>query len=188
MRLIKVCLRSGETFWFLANIRLTPQSRTSGLFDIDKLSREEFNTLDKSIQHGRVKAFDKDGVRLNSLGEHNVLGGELPSAILEDTEVEEEDLPQVISVTCSNDEESEEDHEVVVTDDDFAEARIILNNNGNTARKTVINFSVTAETVGIIQACLELETKNKARKGIIKAATKKLEEYYEHQDKPQNLL
>lgn len=184
MRLVKVCLGQNETFWFLDKIRLTPTSRVSNLFDIDRLSREDFNALNKSIQHRRVKAFDKDGVRLNNLGEHNILGGELPDAILEDTEVEEEDIPQVISVTCENDEESEEAQEIVVSDGDFAEAKVILKNNGNTVRKTIMNFALSAETVGIIQACLELEAENKVRKGVMKAATEKLEEYYEHQDQP----
>lgn len=178
MRLIKVCLSDSVPFWFFnEEIRLNPNSRVSNLFNLDKLNNDDKERLNADISRGIVKAFDKDGTRIIDINKHNIVGGGISSDIAEDIEIEEDEMPEIISVTCSDDSE-EEDEEIKVTEEDREEANIILAQNGNTARKTIYSFKVGDNNIGIIIACLEIESEDRNRKGIIKACNEQIEAYH----------
>lgn len=177
MRLIKICLGPNKPFWFWNNIYLTPEASVSSFFDVDKLDLEASEILEKSIQRQEIKAFDNNKNQIFSLGSHNLLGGEIPLEFIEEEiEVSETEIPEMISITCVDDEPKEE---IILTEEDYDQARLILNKNGNTVRKVVAEFLVNKDTISLLKACLELELESKNRKGIINILNKKIEDYNE---------
>lgn len=176
MRLVKVSLENNVPYWFFEerNIYLTPKVKTSDLFDIDDLELEAFDKLKKSIQRGKIKAFDIEGALVLELNKHKLIGGWTDkNDEFEDVQIPEEDLPDIISVTCDSEEEEEE--EEPITDKDREEARVLLNKNGNTVRRTIETFNITKDSIGIIKACLEIETQERRRASVIKAAKERLD-------------
>lgn len=173
MRLIKVCLDPNKSFWFFKDISLTPKSRISDFFDLDELNRDDFQQVSLSVKKHYIKAFDQDGTQVFDLGKHNNLGGISTKCITEEVVISKDDLPEILSITCDEEEDKEE---LIISEEDIEEAKIILSKNGNTAKKIILSFSITKKNVGIIQACLELESGERQRKSIIKAAEEKLEE------------
>ena len=174
MRLISLKLSSNCPYWFLGDlIRLNYKNNTSEYINIEELDNDLKAILNKSIKMHNVYAFDYDGNKIKNIDEVNLSQCNLDINI-EDSNTEEDEMPNIISVT----EEHEEDiNDCEISEEDIKQAEYLLSKNGNTVRKTIKNTVATNETLSFLTACLNLELCNKNRNGIIKVLNEKIEEY-----------
>ena len=176
MRLVKFKL-ADSPFWFLDNlIRLNQVHKMSDFVNIDSLSDEQKVIVNKSIASGAIKAFDPESNRVKNINDTSYVNGELAIS-LEDIEEDESDtVPEVFSMTVSNDEEEEEEEEGP-TDTDFDNAQLLLDKNGNTVKKALKAIPKTNEGLLLLHACLGLEKSGKNRLGIVSTIEQRIMEF-----------
>jgi len=166
MKLFKIKL-VGNTFWFLDNIvSLNPNNKTSKFISVDSLSVENIEAIDKSAHMLEIKLFDFKDNRVYKLSELGYFNGDF-SIDTNDIKEDESDLmPELFSMTIENKEEEEEVQDIEPSEDDITNAKILLNKNGNTVKKTISQIDMDLK---FLYACLEVEQNKLNRSGVIKA-------------------
>jgi hypothetical protein len=166
MRSIRLHLKPSVPFWILSSIRLDQTNPKSVLIDIDKLTQDHINIINRSVDSGEIFILDNEGKRVSSIAEV-----ERKTTFSVSTEDEDDSyMPKITSVTISIEEEEEEKESY------DEEALLVLSKNGNTLKKIISsmsNFSI--ENVKLLEAMLRIERNNKNRDGIIDAIKKVLE-------------
>ena len=173
MRLVSLKLSSNCPYWFLGDvIRLSYKNNISEYINIEDLDEDLKAVLNKSIKMHNVYAFDYEGNKISNIDQVNLNQLEVK---IEDSVIEENELPDIISITEI--EEDDDDKELEITEEDIKQAEYLLSKNGNTVRKTIKNTIATSETQSFLIACLNLESQKRNREGIIKVLNEKIEEY-----------
>jgi len=179
MKLFKVKL-GDSPFWFLNNIiNLTMNDTVSGLLDIESLSFEEIETINKSASRIEIKIFDSENNRVKNLNELGYFNGNF-SVNTEDVKEDESSLmPEVFSVTIDNDEDEEDELEEDNTpsESDIENAKIFLSKNGNTIKKTIKQMKASNEQLVFLHACLMIEEEKLNRSGVIQTIQNKIAEF-----------
>jgi hypothetical protein len=171
MRLVTIQLGAGTPFWFLGEdgkVMLTYEKPDSGLIDIEELDEDDIKTINSGIRTRSIKVFDEDNRRLFDLNLASLVNCAY-NVDLED--LEESELPEVPSVTIR---EEPEEEVITVSEKDYEEAEILLSKNGNTVKKSILQFSVSPDLIPFLTACLELEQTGKQRKAVLGALQEKL--------------
>ena len=180
MRLVKFRL-ADSPFWFLGNsIKLNQEHKVSEFINADSLSAEDIAIINKSIAIGQIRAYDPESRRLKNIEDAGFIAGEF-AVNIEDIEDDESDtIPEVFSMTISNeedDEDEEDEEDEGPTEVDFDNAALLLNKNGNTVRKTIRSIPRTDEGLLLLHACLETEESGKNRAGIINIIKQSIMEF-----------
>jgi len=164
MRLVRIKLLESP-FWFLSKaVKLDLLNPTSDFINIDSLSQEYIDIINRSVNASEIKIFDGEGARIRDIKSVSFVSGDL-AVSTEDVEEDETDyLPEMVSVTSSDEEEEEEDSEP--SDADFDAAKLLLNKNGNVVKK-VLKELHGDEGLMILHACLLQEESDKNRPGVI---------------------
>jgi folate-dependent phosphoribosylglycinamide formyltransferase PurN len=171
MRLIRLKLRGSVPFWILKPIMLQEGQETSPLIDVDVLTDDQKDIINKSIGRHEVSLYDPDGARIEgNLSNVNVMDGN--RVTVEDIEEEEELYPEIISVTVDEPEEEE-----VVPPEVYADAQVLLSKNGNTVKKLVSAMKKNAFNHMVQSVSLELEAAGKNRQGVLHYIEKAISEY-----------
>jgi len=174
MRLVRLQLRACD-FWNLAPIELNPTKPISPLLDIDLLTEQQSKIIDKSVIIGDIKLIGPDGTLIKGgLKAVNVIEGNYVS----DEDIEEDNVPPVISITVESKEDMEEEEEKEgPSEETFAEADILLKRNGNTVKKTILSFDKTDQNLIFLHACLIKENEGKHRAGVLHVIQQAISEY-----------
>ena len=178
MRLVRLKLRT-EHFWNLPPIRLNENNDTSPQINIDLLNEHQKSVINKSIKAREIYAIDSSGSHLSSLECANIITGDFINTDDVD-DIDDELMPQIVSVTSSDNDEYNEyedggeldGEEEVKADEErkrllIEEAKILLNRNGNTLRKTILALEKTDDNLALLHACLSIEEQDKKRSGVI---------------------
>lgn len=176
MRLIRIKLKRSVPFWTIPNIFLNIDNPISEPIDIDSLKENLFNIVDKSMKLGEINAFDMQGKKIKSINDLVELN---EYSVSEDDIIEEENsILDVESVTVSMDEEDDDFDSVRYESKDFTDkALIVVNNNGNTVKRTVSAIDKNdPESKALLNACLIQEKSDKNRSGVIKVIKNILKE------------
>jgi hypothetical protein len=181
MRLVRLKLR-GCPFWNMPPIRLNEENNVSPLLDIDKLTENQREVIDKSDAIGDIMILAADGTRIHGGLEHvNIIDG---SDCISVADIEEEEImPDIVSVTVSEDEpeEVEEPPQTEPTEEEKMkmanEARILLNRNGNTIKKMIASMEKTDSNLMLLHVCLTAESNGKAREGVLFAIQQAISEH-----------
>jgi hypothetical protein len=171
MRLVTIQLGADTPFWFLGEdgkVMLTYEKPKSGLVDIEALDEDDIKTINSGIRARYIKVFDEDQRRLSDLSLASLVNCEYN---VNTEDLEESELPEIPSVTIREDSEEEV---VTVSEKDYEEAEILLSKNGNTVKKSILQFSVSPDLIPFLTACLELEQAGKQRKAVLGALQEKL--------------
>lgn len=167
MRLVKIKLGKDQPFWFLENIQLTALQPESGFIDIDNVRDDYVDIINKSAKAFEIKLYDSEGNRIANTQDIIYLYGKIDT-----DDVQNDDIPEVKSVTIPFEEEQEEENEdpspvqiSEITDFDIKEAKILLSKNGNTIKKALKSFDKSKRS--LVKACLELEKQTSRREGLI---------------------
>jgi len=203
MRVVKIRLVKSNSFWFLNNLQLGPENSVSEPIDLDsvdstvmakiKSAEETFGLIRLVPQPEGVKptfVIEKSKPASYVFPRHRPIkkiikdkASVASKEILTRQEENKEDVPEVQSVTVESvpdveelpGQEEPEIQKVEPLEEDFEEAELILKQNGNTVKRIVKNLHrPEEETRRLLLACLEVEKKNKKRKGTVAA----LEEAY----------
>lgn len=173
MRLIKIQLKHSVPFWSLSGLTLTSLNPTSESIDIDALTENQFDVIEKAIRQREINVLTMDGQSIRSINEVKLLNDY--SVSVDDLE-DEPILPEVNSVTVSLD-DNEPLSPLVSTRNLMEEALIIINNNGNTVKKMLSSIDVN-DTLSkdLLMTCLSTEIGAKNRVGVIDAINERLGE------------
>jgi hypothetical protein len=172
MRLVTIQLGADTPFWFLGEdgkVMLTYEKPDSGLVDIEALDEDDIKTINSGIRARYIKVFDEDQRRLFDLNLASLVNCEYN---VNTEDLEEPELPEIPSVTIRED--SEEEEVLTISEKDYEEAEILLSKNGNTVKKSILQFSVSPNLIPFLTACLELEQAGKQRKAVLGALQEKL--------------
>lgn len=182
MRLVRLKLR-GCPFWNMPPIRLNEENNVSPLLDIDKLTENQREVIDKSDAVGDIMILAADGIRIHGGLEHvNIIDG---SDCISVADIEDDDaIPDIVSVTVSEDEPEEIEEppqSTEMTEEEKAklanEARILLNRNGNTIKKMIASMEKTDNNLALLHECLVSESNGKAREGVLFVIQQAISEY-----------
>jgi hypothetical protein len=176
MQKVKIKLGHSLSFWFVGDLRLD-ETNTEKTINLEALPSEDVETINRSLEERKIKAFNLDGEELKEV----YTGIRVSSVDISVEDLPEDELdnfnPEVISVTVPLDDE-EEDVEEENTEQFLDEATRIINKNANTVKKIIRNISFdTADTGLLLKAICEAEKGFKNRPGIIKEAEQKLAEF-----------
>lgn len=204
MRVVRVKLVKPNSFWFMNNLRLGPEDPVSEPFDWDALDFVSKDKIEKAAnKFGLVKILDQpDGTAPVFVVEKSKPASYVfprkqvvrraikeKAQETESLEAAEDEQPQepdeglgIRTITMDESESEElsepdppEIEETVPTEEDYEDARSLLKRNGNTVKRLIRDMSKPAnEMRAFLLACLEVEKKDKKRKGTITA----LEEAY----------
>lgn len=164
MRLVKIKLVDGP-FWFLGKlINLTKVNPLSDFVNVDSLPDEEKAIINKSASRGEIRIYDSESKRLKNLNDAGLYSGEYAVNIEDIKDDESDAIPEVFSVTVSNNDEEEDQGP---TQADYENASILLSKNGNTVKKIIKEVPKTTEGLLLLHACFNTEKINKNRAGII---------------------
>lgn len=165
MRFIRIQLKRSNTFWSLSGLTLTKANPISQPIDIDELLERNLDTIESAIRRGEINVFDMDENLLQSIKDVK----DISDVYVSTEDVQEEVAPEVQSVTVSLDEEDE--MSVVSqrsTEAIMADALIVVNNNGNTVKKTLAAIDISSpDGLSLLKACLSAEIGGKNRTGIL---------------------
>jgi ABC-type transport system substrate-binding protein len=183
MKLIQIRLRKSVPFWFIGNlITLNQENEVSDFISIDSLNDDIRKVIDLSIYRQEINVFDYDGNIVKKLDDTKYISGQF-SVSTDDVSGNDEEndlLPEMISVTMDEQEteekQVEEKRPVEPGEEDIENAKILLEQNGNTVKKTIKNITRTDDNLLLLRACLNEEQLNKNRKGIISTIKKILSE------------
>lgn len=177
MRLVRLQLRGSCPFWILNPIRLHKDKETSPLIDVDLLTDREKDIINKSVRAKDIWLLNSEGNRINGTLEY--IGMSMTQSVsTDDVLIEEESMPEIVSVTADDPEEEEdEDDEYIIDPKYFEDARILLKKHHSTIKKTIAALEIEDENLMLIHACLHEETIGKQRAGIILALQKKIMEF-----------
>lgn len=176
MQKVKIKLGHLLPFWFVGDLRLDGEN-TEKTIDLEALRPEDIETINRSLEGRKIKAFSLDGEELKEV--HTEIRVSSIDINVEDLPEDELDSfnPEVISVTVPLDDEDEGSEEENI-EQFLDEATRIINKNANTVKKIIRNISFdTADTTLLLKAICEAEKGLKNRPGIIKEAEQKLAEF-----------
>lgn len=175
MRFVKLELWR-TPFWILPPITLNRENKISPLLDIDKLSEDQQEVINNSIEREYIRLLNENNERIyGDLYTIDVIRN--VDVTLDGPDDNESLAPEIISVTCDEDDEEEyDDLELVVTDEDIENAKRILSKNGNTVSKIVRNMPVnTKRLIPLLTACFDVEKDNKNRRSVLLAVKEAIE-------------
>lgn len=170
MRLVKLELRDAP-FWFLHDIsgniflQLSDSKKETPFFDIDEIEDFFKDVINRSASILDIYIVDINGKRLRNLQEATFVDGEY-SVDLEDTEVDQSDIPEIVSITIPDPVEEDEE-EISFTPKMLENAKILLERNGNTIKKSLRALPKTKENIMFLYACIEVEQSGQCREGIL---------------------
>lgn len=173
MRLVRLQLRGTCPFWILNPIRLHKDQETSPLLNIDLLTDKERDIINKSVKAKDIWLLDSQGSRINGTLE-DIVRSITRVVSIEDIPIEEESMPEIVSVTA---EDPEEEEEYIIDPRYFEEARILLKKHHSTIKKTVMALDLEDDNLMLLHACLHEETVGRQRAVIISALQKKISEF-----------
>jgi len=177
MRLVQIKLHHSYPFWFLNDqIRLNAENPVSDFINIDSLDKEYKETINASVRNFRIKLFDPEGRQIKHLSELSVIEGDIKVST-EDIKKTESNFPEITSVTVQAEEEEEVEREEAP--DRSEEAKILLNQNGHTVKRSILSVPKENDSLYLLHAMLSLEDseEGKNRKGVIVALTTAIGEY-----------
>lgn len=174
MRLIRLQLKRSTPFWSTSYAQLNTNKPTSEYIDVDGLTENQIKVVEASIKRNEINVMDRKGKFISSIMDTV----ELNEFLVSDEDVTEDVIPEVQSVTVSMDDEEEEPIEDEVDPEIMkAEALIVVNNNGNTVKKTILAVDTgDPKSRPLVQACLQAEIGSKNRPGVIDTINKVLGE------------
>lgn len=174
MKLVQIKLNLTENqFWFLDNINLDSNNLKSSFLNIEEADESFLNSLEGSIRKLRVFAYDIEGNRIKSLAELKIKDGSY-DVVIEDTEGEEDDDLNIVSITEEIEEEVPE-----ITEEDNEEAKILLKKNGNSIKRIIKQLENNKENYSMLLAAKEIESSTGSRKKIIECINMRLREFNE---------
>jgi hypothetical protein len=176
MRLVRLKLREPTPFWILRPITLQKGKEFSPLLNIDNLTDDQKNTINRSVLAHEISLYDADGDLIEGTlaNANKVYGNIVP---VEDVPEEADVLPEIVSVTVDEDEDEPEEDEEPITESHYEDARILVARNGNTVKKAISLLPKTEENLTLLHACLEVEAEGKSRDGVMYSIQKAISEY-----------
>jgi hypothetical protein len=183
MRLVKLELRESP-FWFLSNssgesiIILNENKQISDFVNVDALPNHMKKIINQSSSQFEINILDFNGSRVKTIEETSILNTEY-SVNTEDEVLDDSDLPEIISITTRDDEEEKEDIKtpVLPTPEVIENAKILLERNGNTIKKSLKALKKTDDNLDFLHLCAKLEHNGQNRQGVISAIQQLVMEY-----------
>lgn len=183
MRLVKLELRDAP-FWFLSNtsgtvlVALDRSKPVSNIFDADDLEDHFLNVINSSASHFEIEIIDSQNRKLRSLNDAIFVDGDYSVDLEDVVNLDASDFPEIVSVTI-NEEDEEEEEEIVLspTPEMIESAKILLERNGNTVKKTLRALQKTDSNLVFLRVCMESEYKGQNRHGVILAIQTMITEY-----------
>ena len=173
MRLIKIKLSRSTPVWILNPIHLTEKNPESPFIEVDLLTPHQKDIIQSSRENGEILIFNKDDNPILSIDDIKP-DGEYAVNI---ADVIDKETIKINAVTVHVEEEVEaEEENVEPSEADFEYAKMILNKNGNTVKKVIASFTKTKETIALLDAFLQEETKGRNRNGIICSIKERIKE------------
>ena len=173
MRLVKIQLKRSVPFWSLSGLVLNSSNNISNPIDVDSLSEYNINTINIAVKRGEINIFDMSGKIIRSICDTI----DLNEVYVSDKDVEYNYIPEVESVTVSLEDEEDEVPITKSPEDQIEEALIIINNNGNTVKRSIAALDTSdSNTISFLNACLSVEIGGKNRVGVIDCIQAKLGE------------
>jgi hypothetical protein len=179
MRLVKLELRDSP-FWFLSSntgepiITLSENNKISDLVNIDALPGGMVKIINQSVSQFEINILDMNGAKIKTLEEASIVSTEY-SVNTSDETVDNSDLPDIVSVTILEKEEEELPKEVAP--EVIENAKILLERNGNTVKKSLKVLPKTDSSLEFLHICLDLECKGQKRQGLILIIEEMIMEY-----------
>lgn len=165
MRSVKIKLREPNPFWIMKPISLQRDDDESPFINVDVLTERQTQVINMSVNNKEVFLIGPDNKVLDGgLEVANVFEGNFVSV---DDVPEEDQLPDIISVTVPLPEEEDEDTKEEITEEIKENAKILLSQNGNTVRATIKSLPDGSNSLLLLHACHEFELDGKNRTGVL---------------------
>lgn len=178
MRLVKIKLSPQTPFWFLRDIiSLSKDVPDSPMVNIDSLEEEDIKTINHSVRQLEIKLFDGEGNKIRKIDEARFISGEYSVSVDDVDNEETEDFSGIDSITVSDEPEEVEEKLIEVEEADLKAAKILLDRNGNTARKMIKVMPKSEDNLVLLHACLQVESNDRGRAGVIKQIEEAIDGY-----------
>lgn len=176
MRLVRLKLRGSCPLWMLPPISLHKKQLVSPLLNIDKLTNRQKKIINDSIDRKDILLLDADSIPI--LGNLDDIGITISNKVsTEDvTSADDEFIPEIISVTEDDDCEEECEAEPAITEEIIEEVKVLLDRHHNTIKKVLRGLEDNDYNRLFLQACIDVESNDKARQTVLSAIQQKISE------------